>query len=457
MTILIADDDRNIITAASLLLSTENIDSLAASSPAEAISLANEHAVELALIDLNYCRDTTSGMEGLELISALHKNDPDLPIVVMTGWATIDLAVEAMRRGATDFIEKPWDNNRLLAIIRTQITLRAAAKREQHLTAENTLLRQQLDGSKLIIAQSPAMQNLLSMANKVASSDIPLLITGENGTGKTLLAQHIHQQSARASKPLLSVNMGGIAENIFESEMFGHIKGAFTDAKTERIGRVELAEKGTLFLDEIGNTPLSQQAKLLRLVEEKNFEKLGSSRVRKADIRIISATNVNLDALIEQQGFRRDLLYRLNGITLHIPPLRERVEDILPLAQRFFDQAITRFDTVAQRFSESTQTALQTYQWPGNIRELHHVIERAVLLANQAEIMPNDLQLNSNPPGKTDEPSLPIAEMTLDEAERLLIVQALNKHQGHAENTAKALGLSRSAFYRRLEKFGLST
>lgn len=459
MTVLIADDDRNIVAAATLLFSSENIDSVGVASPAEALEALDKASIDLALIDLNYCQDTTSGMEGLELISALREKDADLPIVVMTGWGTINLAVEAMRRGAADFIEKPWDNNRLLAIVRSQSALRMSRQREQRLIAENRLLRQQVTPSPSIVAVSTAMQELLSVAARVAGSDIPILITGENGTGKTLLAQHIHQQSARVRGPLLSVNMGGIAENIFESEMFGHTKGAFTDARSERIGRVEMAESGTLFLDEIGNTPLSQQAKLLRLLEEHCFEKLGSSRVQKADVRIVSATNANLDQLIEQQGFRQDLLYRLNGVTLHIPPLRERVADIAPLAQKFLESAINRFDTPARAFSASTVALLVDYSWPGNIRELHHVVERAVLLASQEEIVPGDLQLYPGAGGNgaaTNGETVALTKMTLDDAERWLIKQALDKQQGNAEDTARALGVSRSGLYRRLEKYGLS-
>ncbi|MEH6581122.1 MAG: sigma-54 dependent transcriptional regulator [Halioglobus sp.] len=457
MTILIADDDASIRTSAALLLKSEGLASVGASSPAEALSALDEASIDLALVDMNYCQDTTSGMEGLELISALRERDENLPIVVMTGWASINLAVEAMRRGAVDFLEKPWKNERLLAIIRSQLNLRESRQKQRLLRAENRLLRKELGAGSSPVAESPAMQQLLASARRVAASDMPILITGENGTGKTLLAQYIHRYSHRADATLMTVNMGGIAEQVFESEMFGHVKGAFTDAGRERVGRVELAEGGTLFLDEIANTPISQQAKLLRLLEEHHYERLGSSRLRKADVRIVSATNADLDSLIEQQGFRRDLLFRLNGVTLHIPPLRERQEDIAALAQTFLEAALQRYDSQAAAFSTSALAAMRDYAWPGNIRELHHVVERSVLLCSGPEISAEDLQLAGNMSPSTGVRSGGDMErMTLEESERWLIEQAMKRHQGQAETVAEALGLSRSALYRRLEKFGLS-
>lgn len=451
MTVLIADDDDKVLLALRLLLKSEGMACVTCRSPKEALEAVRGGGFQLALVDLNYVEDTTSGKEGLALITALREVDEELPIVAMTGWGTIGIAVEAMQRGAVDFIEKPWgDNNRLLNIIRTQMKLGAAQQREKKLSAENALLRDPND-SRRIIHQSPAMTQLLSMADRVAASPLPILITGENGTGKTLLADYIHRHSSCAQGPFITVNMGALSETTFESEMFGHTKGAFTDAKTDRIGRVELADQGTLFMDEIANLPLAQQAKILRLLEERQYEKLGSSHTKRANIRFISATNADLDSLIAERGFRQDLLYRLNGVTLKIPALRERRADIRPLADSFLARARQHFTSPARRFSARALAALENYPWPGNIRELQHVVERSVLLAQQEEILEGDLQL-AKAPAPTSEAGDALAQMTLEQAEVWFIQQALNRHQGNAGDAAKALGISRSALYRRLGK-----
>lgn len=451
MTVLLADDDETILLTLKLLLKREGMTCVACRSPQEALSAARRGGCELALVDLNYVQDTTSGQEGLALISALREVDDELPIVAMTGWGTIGIAVEAMQRGAADFIEKPWgDNNRLLNIIRTQIKLGAAREREKKLTAENALLRDR-GASRTIISESAAMTQVLSMARRVAASALPILITGENGTGKSLLAEYIHRHSPRAQGPFISVNMGAISETTFESEMFGHTKGAFTDAKNARIGRVELADLGTMFMDEIANLPLAQQAKILRLLEERQYEQLGSSQTRHANIRFISATNADLDALVAEHGFRQDLLYRLNGVTLQIPALRERREDIRPLAEAFLVRARQHYASPARRFSARALAALEHYPWPGNIRELQHVVERSVLLAEQEEVLENDLQLATRPAGGGEVPDQ-LAQMTLEEAEVWFIQQALSRHHGNANEAAKSLGISRSALYRRLGK-----
>lgn len=451
MPVLIADDDDKILLALKLLLKSEGMACITCRSPREALEALRRDGCQLALVDLNYVEDTTSGKEGLALISAMREVDEELPIVAMTGWGTIGIAVEAMQRGAADFIEKPWgDNNRLLNIIRTQMKLGAAERREKKLSAENALLRDRGD-SKRIIGQSPAMMQVLSMARRVAASALPILITGENGTGKSLLADYIHRHSSCAQGPFISVSMGAISETTFESEMFGHTRGAFTDARTARIGRVELADQGTLFMDEIANLPLAQQAKILRLLEERQYEQLGSSHTKRANIRVISATNADLDSLIAERGFRQDLLYRLNGVTLKIPALRERQADIRPLAESFLGKARQHYSSPARGFSAKALAALENYPWPGNIRELQHVVERSVLLAEQEEILEGDLQLvrQTTPTGAAGDA---LAQMTLDQAEAWFIQQALSRHQGNAGDAAKALGISRSALYRRLGK-----
>jgi DNA-binding NtrC family response regulator len=455
MAVLIVDDDDKILFALKLLLKNEGMGCIACHSPREALEAAGRESCQLALVDLNYIEDTTSGKEGLSLISALRELDEELPIIAMTGWGSIDIAVEAMKRGAADFIEKPWsDNNRLLNTIRTQMRLSAAQRREKQLSAENALLRDQDDTQK-IVCQSDAMSQLLAMARRVAASALPILITGENGTGKSLLSAYLHQHSPRAQGPFISVNMGAISETTFESEMFGHVKGAFTDAKTARIGRVELAEQGTLFMDEIANLPLTQQAKILRLLEEGHYEVLGSSQTRQARIRVISATNADLDSLVAERGFRQDLLYRLNGVTLKIPSLRERREDIRPLAESFLRRARQHYASRADGFSPRALSALENYPWPGNVRELQHVVERSVLLAQGEEIVETDLQLTR--PGNaggaaaaSGKVSETLAGMTLEQAEVWFIQQALERHKGNPNDAAKALGISRSALYRRL-------
>jgi len=446
MTILIVDDDSSIVGALRLLLTSEGLASHACASPREAIEAVGRESFDVALVDLNYLDDTTSGKEGLALVRELKAIAPHLPVIAMTGWGTIGVAVEAMREGAVDFLEKPWDNHRLLNVIRTQMRLQATDRRARRLEAENEALREE-GGQAGIVWRSPAMGQLLDIATRVARSDMPVLITGENGTGKSLLAHFIHERSSRAEGPFVAVNMGALAETTFESEMFGHTKGAYTDAKADRVGRVELAEGGTLFLDEIANLAMPQQAKILRLLEERVYERLGSSNARHADVRFISATNADLDALIAERSFRQDLLYRLNGVTLHMPALRERREDIPLLADAFLKRARTRYASPATRFSASAERALLAYAWPGNIREMQHVIERSVLLAQGEAIGDGDLQLGGSlSSGAHDD----IDGLTLEEVEDWFIRRTLAQHSGNANLAAKALGISRSALYRRL-------
>lgn len=450
MAILIVDDDESILTALRVLLSSEGIACVPCRWPADAVAAARRETYDLALVDLNYVEDTTSGEEGLALIAALRSAAEDLPVIAMTGWGTIGIAVEAMRRGAVDFVEKPWENNRLLATVRTHLALSAAQGRERRLSAENSLLRER-DGAGQLISCSPEMESLLSMARRVAQSDIPVLITGENGTGKSLLANYIHQQSSCASGPFISVNMGALSEATFESELFGHAKGAYTDAKTERIGRVELADQGSLFFDEIANLPLTQQAKILRLLEERRYEKLGSSYTKHANVRFISATNADLDELVAERSFRQDLLYRLDGVTLHMPTLRQRQDDILLLANSFLERACRHYNSPARSFSSAARSALMRYSWPGNIRELQHVVERSVLLAQSEQIAEQDLQLNARGSTRASA-NAEFEAMTLRQAEVCLIRRALARNDGNAVVAAKALGISRSALYRRLGK-----
>jgi DNA-binding NtrC family response regulator len=448
--LLVADDQPDVLTALRLLLRTEGIETQSASSPAGALAAAAASRFDAALIDLNYARDTTSGTEGLDLLARLRQADPQLPVIVMTAWATVGLAVEAMRAGARDFIEKPWDNQRLLSVVRNQLELGRALRRGQQLEAENALLRgnAELD----VVGESPAMQEALAITRRVASSDAPVLITGENGTGKSLLARLLHGWSSRSTRSLIEVNIGALPEGVFESEMFGHVRGAFTDARQERTGRFELADGGTLFLDEIGNLPAAQQAKLLRVLESGQFEPVGSSRTRKVDVRLVCATNADLSRLVSESRFRQDLLFRINTVEIHVPPLRQRTADILPLATAALVDAARRYQRDIHDFDPAAARALVQYAWPGNVRELRNVIERAVLLAPAPSIQAADLRLAA---GEAAPPTL--EDMSLEDAERALIRAALRRHAGSANAAAQALGLSRSAMYRRMEKLGIRT
>jgi len=412
-----------------------------------ALEQLQQQEFDVVLMDLNYARDTTSGREGIDLIRAVRRLDPVLPIVVMTAWASIELAVEAMREGARDFVEKPWDNNRLLSILKTQTALGRALKRGQRLEAENQLLRNH--GNLKLIADAPSMKPVLELIERVGPSDANVLITGENGTGKGLVAQVLHQVSNRSKNPLITVNIGGLSESIFESELFGHVKGAFTDAKTDRVGRFELADGGTLLMDEIANISLAQQSRLLRILETGELERVGSSRTRRVDVRILSATNADLQEAVHQNAFRQDLLFRLNTVEIRIPPLRDRREDIPELALSFLHRHARHYRKDIKTFDDGALRALMGHSWPGNVRELSHVVERAVLMATTGAVQARDLGLQA----AAGPPSLD--EMTLEDAEKLLIRKALERYTGNVSDAARVLGLSRSALYRRLEKYGL--
>src|SRR5215510_9162629 len=416
--VLIADDQPDVLEALRLLLKAEGFQLETASSPAGVLAAVEAREFDVALIDLNYARDTTSGEEGLNLLSRIQGNDPTLPVVVMTAWGSVEVAVEAMRRGARDFIQKPWDNARLLAIIRTQIELSQALRKGQRLEAENSLLRG--DGMPKLIAESPAMQNVLQVISRVGPSDANVLVLGENGTGKGVVARALHAVSSRASRPMVIVNSGGVSEGVFESELFGHVRGAFTDAKADRVGRFELADLGTLFLDEIANVPLSQQAKLLRVIETGEFERLGSSRTRRVDTRIISATNANLADEVAAGRFRQDLLFRLNTIEIALPPLRGRREDIIPLAKSFLSQHVQRYRKQMVGFDETARDRLMQHSYPGNVRELDHVVERAVLMAHGPQIKAADLGLTT-----AGGESKSLEDMSLEDVEAFLIKKAL--------------------------------
>jgi DNA-binding NtrC family response regulator len=445
--VLVTDDQADVRDALWLLLKREGYAVEMAASADEAVGIARSKELDAVLVDLNYARDTTSGREGLELLGRLHAIDPELPVIVMTAWATIDLAVEAMRQGARDFVQKPWDNLRLLATLKTQVELARALRRGQRLEAGSRLLA---GDSGPLIAESAAMRPVLDTVAHVGPSDANVLITGENGAGKGTIARALHAASLRAAKPLVTVNVGGLSEALFESELFGHVKGAFTDAKADRVGRFEMADDGTLFLDEIANLSLPLQAKLLRVLETGEFEPVGSSRTRRVDVRIVSATNVDIRQEVAAGHFRQDLLFRINTIELHLPALRDRPEDISALAQHFLAHHRERYRKRITGFGEAALKALREHAWPGNVRELDHAVERAVLMARGETISAADLGLRIGGEG-----ALRLEDMSLEQIECLLIKKALARFDGNVSKAAAVLGLSRSALYRRLQRHGL--
>ncbi len=448
--ILVIDDQPDVRDALRLLLKTAGYGMVGAASPEEGLACLRGDSFTAVMVDMNYGRDTTSGQEGLALITQVAEQWPALPVVAMTAWASVDLAVEAMRVGATDFIEKPWHNARVLAVLESRIALQNSQRDVQRLSANNALLL--ADGQPGFIAESPAMRRLVSELQRIAHSNAPVLLLGENGTGKSLIGQRIHQWSPRSARPLVKVNLGGIAPTLFEAELFGHVRGAYTDARTERAGRFELADGGSLLLDEIGNLPLEQQPKLLRVIEDGEFERLGASRTQRVDVRIIAATNADLDAEVAAGRFRQDLLYRINTFQVRVPPLRERHADILPLARHYLASASQRYGRMQPTLSSGAERALLGYAWPGNVRELSHVMERAALLGQGAQLDVDALRLQaSHPPGTGED----LGKMTLEQAEEFLLRRALREHRSNLQRAADQLGITRQSLYRRMEKHSL--
>ena len=442
-TLLIADDDEDIRLALELLLSSENYQIIEAANAKDVIIKVSRHQPDLILLDMNFSRDTTSGQEGLDILSQLKSHN--IPVILMTAWGSIELAVKGLKQGASDFIEKPWNKIKLLNSIEQQLSFSRIKKEHQgyrQLLAEAE--------SKAWICHSNSMLAIEQLVKQIAPTDANVLILGENGTGKSLLAERIHQLSSRQSSPFISLNMAAIPETLFESELFGHQKGAFTDAKQNRVGRFQLADRGSLFFDEIGSLPLSLQPKLLRVLETGQYEILGSSHTQKTDVRLISATNADLSQLVAEKAFRQDLLYRLNTLVITIPPLRERIEDIAPLAINFIRQFSTKYHKSTLTLSQGAIEKLKQHSWPGNIRELSHTIERAVLLAMNNEITAQQLLLDS-----ADVSTTTIALQPLEQAEKQLIEKAMAVTSGQVLEAAKLLDISRNALYRRLEKFGI--
>ena len=450
--VLVADDQPHILEAVELLLSPNGIDVDCVRSPQLLMESLSERDYDVLLIDLNYTRDTTSGQEGLDLLARIQEYDSRLPVIVMTAWGNIGLAVECIKRGARDFVQKPWENERLLSLVRVHAELHQALRRARQLELENRLLR--AEGMPDFIASAPAMQPVLELIAQVGPSDANVLVTGEHGTGKEIVARLLHAASPRSRMPLVAVNAGGMPEGTFESEFFGHVKGAFTDARSDRVGRFELANGGTLFLDEIANVPLRQQAKLLRVLETGELERVGSSQTRRVDVRLLCATNAALLEEAKAGNFREDLLFRINTVEIHLPALRDRREDIPLLAAHFLNKNRARYRKQVTGISSAAMMQLMQYPWPGNVRELEHTMERAVLLCRGEEIEPSNLAIGSSRPAGASLENMS-ENMSIDEVESLLIKKVLRRCDGNISQAAEALGLSRAALYRRIEKYGI--
>jgi DNA-binding NtrC family response regulator len=458
VTILVVDDNQAVLEALRLLFKLQGWRVVGLNDPSRVTQVAQLEDAQLVLLDMNFTRDTTSGAEGMAALAALRQYDAGLSVVMMTAWGTIDRAVEAMKLGAIDYVTKPWENDRLVAICRAQLELRRVRRQNQLLVEQNRLMRAELDAEydfARIVGHAPGMVEALRLCADVAPSEATVLVTGPPGTGKELVAHAIHHNSPRRAKPFVKVHVGALPEGLFERELFGHVRGAFTDAREDRPGRFDVADGGTLFLDEIGTLGPAQQVKLLRVLQEGEFEALGSTRTRKVDVRIVSATNVDLKAEIAAGRFREDLYYRLNVVEIRLPPLCERPEDVPLLARRFLVDFAKKNRKAVAGFTEEAERALAAYAWPGNVRELENVLERAVILCRGTHIGAGELPLGAPPPA-TAQPSLSnLGEFTLEELERAMVQRALDEHGGNISRAATALGLSRAALYRRLEKFGL--
>jgi DNA-binding NtrC family response regulator len=456
--VLVADDQPDVVEAVRLLLKSEGFAIRGASSPEEVLRLVATDEHDIVLMDLNYARDTTSGREGLELVSRLRELDSTLPVVVMTAWGSIEGAVEAVHRGARDYVQKPLDRVRLLAILRKEAEFGAMLRRSQRLEEEAS--RQRARQLPRLVAHAPSMLPVLRVLERVAPSSANVLVLGEHGTGKEVVARSIHEMSGRAAKPFVAVDSGGMSEGVFESELFGHVRGAFTDAKSDRTGCFELADGGTLFLDEIGNMPLTQQAKLLRVLQTGEFHPVGSSRTRTADVRVVAATNLDVAREITEGRFREDLLYRLNTVEVRLPPLRDRREDIPLLAQHFLKGLGQKYGRPEVAFAADAKKSLAEHTWPGNVRELEHAIERALLMAVSREITAADLGLRaraSSAAGGSLAASADLDALTLDQLEYQAIQRAFARANGSVADAATALGVSRSALYRRLQHHGIKS
>ena len=450
--ILVVDDNKDILVAARLLLKQAGHTVHTEPSPDSIPALLKNESYDVVLLDMNFTKDVTSGSEGFHWLNRILEIDQSIVVILMTAYGDVDMAVKVMKAGATDFITKPWQNEKLLATLSVAMNLRSSRREVDDLKIKQKQLSADIDQKYHdMIGTSPAMQRVFETIEKVAKTDASVLILGENGTGKELVARALHRQSPRADQVFIGVDMGSIPETLFESELFGHMKGAFTDAKSDKPGRFEVASGGTLFFDEIGNLPLAMQAKLLRVLEERHVTRLGSHQSRPVDIRLICATNMPVSDMVAKKEFRQDFLYRINTVEIHLPALRERAEDIPLLIDYFLETYARRYKRTNMRVSAGAMTKLQTYHWPGNIRELRHALERAVIMADSTVLQPADFLFSA----ESQQEGLVFETFNLDEIEKMIIRKVLANHQGNISHAANDLGLTRTSLYRRMEKHGL--
>lgn len=446
------DDDEDVLLAAKMLLKKQNHHVIIEKNPNKIPFLLNNDTYDVILLDMNFSKDITSGKEGFHWLEQILDRDPQAVVILITAFGDVEMAVRALKQGATDFILKPWQNEKLIATIATAIKLRKSYNEVDSLKKAKEMLEEQISrpfGD--IIGESQAIRDVFSIIDKVAKTDANVLILGENGTGKELIARAIHQRSLRKGESFVSVDMGAITESLFESELFGHKKGAFTDAREDRPGRFELANKGTLFLDEIGNLSLSLQSKLLSALQSRHVTRVGSNQSRPVDIRLICATNMPIHEMVGDGSFRQDLLYRINTVEIRVPPLSERVEDIPLLAKHFLSYYSRKYHKTISRISEEAINRLKRYAWPGNIRELQHAIERAVIMTDSDYLQESDFLFGRSSAG----PANAGDTLNLDEVEKTAISRALQLHNGNISKAADELGLTRASLYRRMEKYGL--
>lgn len=449
--IIIVDDNKNVLNTLRILLGQHFEEIYLLSSPNTLLSTIAEKSPDIALLDMNYSAGINTGNEGLYWLSEVKKRAPEMPVVLFTAYADIDLAVKALKNGAIDFIVKPWDNTKLIATLQSALALSQSRGEVKKLKEKQNVLNEELNREENICwGQSEVMQDLLTMIKKVAPTDANILITGENGTGKELIAKTIHKYSSRNRETMVTVDMGSITESLFESELFGHVKGSFTDAKTDRAGKFEAADKGSLFLDEIGNLDIVLQSKLLTALQSRKIVRVGSNKPIDVDTRLICATNADLNQLVTEGSFREDLLYRINTIHIEVPPLRQRIKDISALANFFLSKFSTKYNKHNISISKDALKILEEYSWPGNVRELQHTIEKAVILANNLEIGPTDLYLRN-----IESPKLAMESITIEEMEKVLIDKAMKKFDNNISAVAQALGVTRPTLYSKLKKYGL--
>lgn len=454
--ILVVDDNKNVLSALKILLNAYFEEVTLLPSPNTLLTTLREKTPDVVLLDMNYSAGINTGNEGLYWLSEIKKATPDLPVVLFTAYADIELAVTALKDGATDFVVKPWDNAKLLATLQSALELRLSRKEITKLKEKQDVLNSQLNSeSNICWGESRVMQDLLRLVEKVAKTDANVLITGENGTGKEVIARRIHQLSSRSHESLVTVDMGAVTETLFESELFGHIKGSFTDAHSDRAGKIEAADKGTLFLDEIGNLSYPLQAKLLNALQSRQIIRVGSNKPVSVDIRLICATNHDLYHDVQNSLFREDLLYRINTIQIEVPPLRNRKDDIPGLASFFLERYAAKYNKTGVKLSKEAIAKMQEYNWPGNVRELEHTMEKALILSDARVIDSPDLFLRSQENRGKSEKNHPLEKVTLEEMEKVLIERAMNNYGNNISAIAKELGVSRPTLYSKIKKYGL--